>query len=63
MIAVFVGVMFLILGAFGAIIWLHDLVTVVRGFGTLSLILGGILAVIFGIASLTSPRVDGKKEK
>ena len=63
MISTFVGVIFILLGFWGVMIWFHDFMIVIRGFGALSLVLGGILAIVFGVSSMTPQRTDDKKEK
>lgn len=60
MTAILVGVVFIILGLWGAVRWMQDLLVVLRGLGPISLFMGGIVAVVAGVSSLRPPRADSK---
>ncbi len=56
MISILVGLVFIVAGALGIVRWFPDVIGVVRGFLPLSLILGGLVAVVTGIGSLSGRR-------
>lgn len=62
MIAVLVGLVFVVAGAWGIAHWFPDFVVVVRGLGPVSVLLGGLVAVVTGLSSLP-PRRRGNVEK
>lgn len=62
MTAIFVGIIFVVGGAWGLIRWFPDFLIVARGLFPLSLLMGGVMAVIAGIGSLQSRRSDGDKK-
>jgi hypothetical protein len=62
MIAVIVGVVFVLLGIWGAVAWFPEVLVIVKGFGSVSLIIGGVVAVIAGMSSLKSMRPNAPKE-
>jgi len=61
MVSILVGLVFVGAGFWGLIRWFPDFINFVQGFGPLSLILGGLVAVVVGISSLSFGRSDGKK--
>jgi hypothetical protein len=62
MIAVLVGLVFVVAGAWGIARWFPDFIVVVRGLGPVSILLGGLVAVVTGFSTL-SPRRRGNDEK
>lgn len=62
MIAVIVGAAFIALGAWGIFRWFADVLIIIKGFGSVSLIIGGVVAVIAGMSSMKSVRSDVPKE-
>jgi hypothetical protein len=62
MIAVIVGSAFIALGVWGVFEWFSEVLIILKGFGSVSLILGGIVAVIAGMSSMKSVRSDVPKE-
>jgi hypothetical protein len=62
MIAVLVGLVFVVAGAWGIARWFSDFVLVVRGLGPVSVLLGGLVAVVTGFSSL-QPRRRSNAEK
>jgi hypothetical protein len=53
MMTFFFGLVAMILGAWGAYIWHHDLLDFLKGFFPLSLFFAGVIAAVVGIASLS----------
>jgi len=62
MIAVLVGLVFVVLGAWGIARWFGEFLLVMRGIGPVSVLLGGLVAVVTGFSSL-QPRRRGNAEK
>jgi hypothetical protein len=62
MIAVLVGLIFVVAGAWGIARWFPDFIIVVRGLGPVSVLLGGLVAVVTGFSSL-QPRRRSNAEK
>ncbi len=60
MTAVVIGIIFVVLGGYGLLFWFKDFVTVLRGFLPVSILVGGIVALISGIGSLRPKRSDEK---
>lgn len=60
MTAIVVGVIFIVVGLWGVVHWASDLLAVLRGLGPVSVLLGGIVAVVAGISSFRPPRTDSK---
>ncbi len=52
MLATTVGIAFVLLGSWGMIHWGQELIFVLKGLLPISLVLGGVVAAIVGIASL-----------
>lgn len=63
MTAVVIGILFIVLGAYGLLSWFHDFVTVLRGFIPFSILVGGLVAVVSGISSLRPKRSDESAKK
>lgn len=62
MIAVLVGLVFVVLGAWGIARWFTDFLLVMRGLGPVSVLLGGLVAVVTGFSS-RQPRRRSNAEK
>ena len=62
MIAILLGGIFVVFGLWGIIQWFGDFLVVLKGFGSVSLLLGGLIAVISGFASLRSSRSNEKSK-
>ena len=62
MIAVLVGLIFVVIGAWGIARWFSDFIMVMRGLGPVSVLLGGLVAMVTGFSSL-QPRRRGNAEK
>lgn len=62
MVAVVVGLTFISLGAWGLLVWFDEFLFTVKGWGPISLILGGLIAIIMGISSFRAVR-DGQRPK
>jgi len=62
MTAVIVGLGFIVLGIFGFVHWFVEVLAVLKGFGSLSLIVGGLVAVIAGLSSFRPSRPNAPKE-
>jgi hypothetical protein len=54
MISFIFGLLAMVLGAWGALVWRAELLMFLKGFLPISLFLSGVLAVIVGIASFSS---------
>lgn len=63
MLSILVGLVFIALGISGILAWFPDFLVMLRGFGPLSLLLGGIVAAIMGFASLMRRSTDEKSKK
>lgn len=63
MTAIIVGLTFILFGAWGMVRWFPELLTVLRGFGSLALFLGGITSLIAGISLFQNSRSNEKKEE
>lgn len=63
MTAVVIGVVFIFLGGWGLIHWFSDFLVVLRGFGPISVFLGGLVAVMSGIASFRGSSTDDQSKK
>ena len=63
MISVLVGAVFVILGGAGIAFWFSDFLMVIRGFGPVSLFLGGLVALLTGFSSLRPRRRSNEEEK
>lgn len=59
MIAAVIGIAFILIGGWGLVHWLADFMAVLRGFGPLSIFVGGVVALIAGLASFRPPRANG----
>lgn len=62
MTAVVIGLLFIVLGAAGLAHWPQDFLVVVRGFGPLSILIGGLVSLIAGIASFRQGRADDRNK-
>ena len=60
MAAILIGVVFVLVGLWGVAHWVHDLVAVLKGLGPISMVLGGVIAIVAGISSLRPPRTGPK---
>jgi hypothetical protein len=58
MTSILIGVVFIVAGAWGCVHWSHDLLVVLRGLGSISLLVGGVVALIAGVGSLQPRRKD-----
>lgn len=56
MIAIVIGLTFIAVGGFGVLCWFKDFLTILRGVLPLSLVLGGIAAVLTGVSSFQKHR-------
>jgi hypothetical protein len=63
MIAVLVGLVFVVLGIWGVAHWFADFLTMVRGLVPVSLALGGIVSMVVGFSSLQPRRRSSSEEK
>lgn len=62
MIAMLVGLVFVAAGAWGIARWFPDFLIVLRGLGPVSVLLGGLVAVVTGVSSM-GPRRRSNDEK
>jgi hypothetical protein len=60
MVAVLVGLLFIVGGLWGVVRWFPDFMVMLKGFGPVSILIGGVVAFITGIASFQSRRVNDK---
>ena len=58
MTAVIVGLGFIFLGAWGFFYWFQDFLTEFKGFGPISILIGGLITMVIGISSFRKPRTD-----
>lgn len=58
MTAVVIGIAFIVMGCFGLLYWFADFLVFLRGFGPVSVLIGGIVALISGVASLRPKRTN-----
>lgn len=63
MLAIVFGLMFIVLGLWGIIHWLPDVMVIVRGLAPAMFCSGGLLAVIAGIASIRDDMEDRAQKK
>ncbi len=63
MIAIVVGIFFILLGMFGILKWAPDLIMVLRGFLPISLTLGGIVGLMAGVSALQARRKGNENKK
>jgi hypothetical protein len=63
MISILVGLVFIAAGIAGIVRWFPDFLGAVRGLAPLSLLLGGIVAVIVGVGSLSGRKRPNEKKK
>ena len=62
MTAIFVGIIFIVVGAWGLIHWFGDFLAFVRGMVPVSFFLGGLMAFVAGVATLRASRRDNAKK-
>jgi len=62
MLAILVGILFIVVGCFGVLVWTPDFIVVVRGFMPFMIAIGGVISVIAGISSIKD-RLDKSKKK
>jgi hypothetical protein len=65
MTAVIVGLAFVAAGLWGFVNWFPAVLFVLKGFGSISLIIGGVVAVLAGVSSMKiqkAARPDAPKE-
>jgi hypothetical protein len=63
MTAVIFGLGFILLGAWGLLYWFQDFLMALRGFGPISILIGGVVALISGIASFRVKNADDKSKE
>jgi len=63
MIAVLVGLIFIALGLWGLMLWPNDFILAAKGLGPFFTLLSGLIALIAGLASFQSRRIDEKSKK
>lgn len=63
MTAVVIGIIFIVLGLWGLVSWLSSFIEVLQGLGPISLLVGGVMALIAGMSSLKTRRRDEKSQK
>ena len=61
MTAIVVAAIFVLLGGWGLVEWFPELVIVAKGFLPVSLVIGGVVAVVAGVSALRPARVDEKE--
>lgn len=61
MTAVLVGLVFIAGGLWGIARWFPDFMATLRGIGPVSILIGGVVAVIAGLSSFRGGRVDEPK--
>ena len=52
MLAILVGILFIVVGFYGISFWSHDFITVVRGFMPFMFAVGGVIAIVAGVSSI-----------
>ncbi|MCK9582381.1 MAG: hypothetical protein M0Q46_01985 [Endomicrobiales bacterium] len=52
MLAILVGILFIVAGCLGVLVWASDFIVVVRGFMPFMIAIGGIISVVAGISSI-----------
>jgi len=62
MTAIFVGIAFIVFGVWGIINWFQAFIFFVEGVVPLSLLLGGLISMIAGIASVQARRGNEKSK-
>jgi len=62
MISILVGVGLIILGLWGIVQWFPDFLIFLKGFFPLSIMLGGIVAIIVGVSSFSPARSHEKSK-
>ncbi|MCG3205408.1 MAG: hypothetical protein KCHDKBKB_02129 [Elusimicrobia bacterium] len=63
MTAVVIGCVFIFLGGWGLLYWFQDFLTLIRGLGPISVLVGGLIALVAGISSFrASDAQPGSKE-
>lgn len=62
MLSIIGGLVFIALGAWGIVVWLNDLVMVIKGSVPLMAALGGLVAVAAGISSVKD-NIAAKREE
>ena len=62
MTAISIGIVFVLMGLFGMVFWLHEFLIVLAGFGPICFLLGGVMAVLAGVSSFQNSS-GGDKEK
>ncbi len=62
MTAVLLGIVFVILGALGLMHWFHYFCVVVCGIFPISILIGGVVAIMSGVTSLRSARPHDRKQ-
>lgn len=60
MIATLVGCVFISFGLWGILEWFPDFLIIAKGFVPVSLVLGGLVALVSGLSSLRKPRNNEK---
>ncbi len=53
--AVIIGILFIAIGIGGLVSWFPDFLSVLRGLGPISILLGGIVALVAGIEKKDKP--------
>ena len=63
MISILVGLVFVAAGIIGIVRWFPDFLAALRGLAPLSLLLGGVVAVIVGVGSLSGRKRPNDAKK
>lgn len=63
MIATLVGCIFIVVGLWGISEWFGDFVIMAKGFVPVSLVLGGLVALVSGLSSMRKPRGNEKPKE
>ena len=53
MLAVILGIVFIVAGGFGVFVWKNDFFLVIRGLVPFMLVIGGFISVVAGVTNIT----------
>ena len=63
MVAVLVGAVFIGLGIWGIVHWFHEFLIALKGFVPISILIGGVVSLITGLATFQTRAINDKSEK
>jgi predicted membrane channel-forming protein YqfA (hemolysin III family) len=63
MTAVSVGIVFVLMGLFGLVVWLHEVLFVLKGFLPLVLCVSGIVALMAGVSTFGQKKSNAAEKK